>query len=80
MHENSHFLLKIILKCIQKRINRKCFQKISSRELPHSKRVSEIFIFYIKNGRFLNFYIRNRNLKKNIYKKWYFSKFFKVKI
>ena len=52
LHENSHFLFKIILKFSQKRINRKSFQKISSRELPHSKSVSEIFIFYLKNSSF----------------------------
>ena len=52
LHENSHFLFKIISIFIQKRINRKCFQKISSRELPHSKRISEMFIFYIKNDSF----------------------------
>ena len=45
LHENSHFLFKIISKYILKRINRKCFQKFSSPELPHSNRVSKIFIF-----------------------------------
>ena len=69
MHENSYFLFEIISKFTQKRINRKCFQKISSRELPHSKRVSEIFIFYLKNGSFLkNIYIKKWQLKKNYIK------------
>ena len=36
-----------------KRINRNRFSKISSREIPHNKCVSKIFIFYIKNGIFL---------------------------
>ena len=35
-----------------KRINRNMFSKIYSREIPHSKRVSKINIFYIKNGNF----------------------------
>ena len=37
----------------------KKFSKFSSRELPHSQRVSKIFNFYIKNGNFLKFYIKN---------------------
>ena len=62
--QNNHFLFKIISKFTQKRIIRKSFQNISSRELPHNKRVSAIFIF----------------LYKKYIKKWYFLKFFKVKI
>ena len=42
----------------------KVSKKIASQKLPHSKRVSEIFIFYLKNGSFSKFYIKNGNLKK----------------
>ena len=51
----SYFFMKIAIlvsKYTPKRINRNMFSKISSLEMPHSKRVSKIFIFYIKNGNF----------------------------
>ena len=54
LHENSHFLFKIILKIHTKTYQSSKFSKISSRELPHCKRVSEIFMFYLKNGSFNN--------------------------
>ena len=38
------FYSRLFKKYTPKRINRKCFQKIYSRELPHNKRVSKIFI------------------------------------
>ena len=38
----------LVSKYTPKRINRNMFSKISSREIPHSKRVSKIMIFYIK--------------------------------
>ena len=41
LHESSHFIFEII-------------SKYSSKIL-HSKRVSKIFTFYIKNGNFCNF-------------------------
>ena len=47
MKIGSHFRFKIISKYTPKRINHKMFSKISSRELPHSKRVSKIYISYI---------------------------------
>ena len=40
----------LVLKYTPKRINRNMFSKIFSREIPHSKRVSKIIIFYIKNS------------------------------
>ena len=43
----------LVSKYTPKRINRNRFLKISSREIPHNKCVSKIFIFYIKNGIFL---------------------------
>ena len=59
---NMYFCMKIAIfysrlfsKLTQKRINRKSFQKNSPRELPNSKRVSEIFIFYLKNRSFKKF-------------------------
>ena len=42
----------LVSKYTPKRINRNRFSKISSREIPHNKCVSKIFIFYIKNGIF----------------------------
>ena len=39
----------LVSKYTPKRINRNRFSKISSREIPHNKCVSKIFIFYIKN-------------------------------
>ena len=42
----------LVSKYTPKRINRNMFSKISSREIPHSKRVSKIIFFYIKNGNF----------------------------
>ena len=51
----------LVSKYTPKRINRSMFSKISSREIPHSKRISKIIIFYIKNGNFW---------KKNTYKIW----------
>ena len=51
----------LVSKYTPKRINRNRFSKISSREIPHNKCVSKIFIFYIKNGIFL---------KKNKDKMW----------
>ena len=74
----ANFYSRLFYKFKQKRINRKSFQKKFSRELPHSKRVSEIFMFYLKKWQFLKIYVKNDNLKK-LYKKWYFLKFFKVK-
>ena len=70
MKFNSHFLFKIISKYIPKCINRKCFQKVSSRELPNSKRVSKIFIFYTRKWYFKIFYIKNGSLKKIKFKIW----------
>ena len=56
------FLFKILSKYTLKRINRKMFSKISLRELPYSKHVSKIFIFYIKKMVFLKkIYIKNSN-------------------
>ena len=55
------FYSRLFLKFTQKRINRKSFQKISSGELPHSNRVSEIFMFYLKKWQFLKIYVRNGN-------------------
>ena len=49
----------LVSKYTPKRINRNMFSKKFSREIPHSKCVSKIIIFYIKNGIFL---------KKNKYK------------
>ena len=46
--KNGHFLFKVVSKYTPKHINRKTFPNISSKELPHSKRVSKIFTFYIK--------------------------------
>ena len=43
----------LVSKYTPKRINRNRFSKISSREIPHNKCVSKIFVFYIKNGIFL---------------------------
>ena len=43
----------LVSKYTPKRINRNMFSKIFSWEIPHSKRVSKIFIFYIKNSNFL---------------------------
>ena len=43
----------LVSKYTPKCINRNRFSKISSREIPHNKCVSKIFIFYIKNGIFL---------------------------
>ena len=40
----------LVSKYTPKRINRSMFSKISLWEIPHSKRVPKIFIFYIKNG------------------------------
>ena len=40
----------LVSKYTPKRINRNMFSKMSSREKPHSKHVSKIFIFDIKNG------------------------------
>ena len=51
------FLFKILSKYTPKRINRKMFLKISSRELSYSKHVSKIFIFYIKKMVFLKKYL-----------------------
>ena len=69
---NMYFCMKIaifystlFLKFTQKRINRG--QKKFSRELPHSKRVSEIFMFYLKKWQFIKIYVKNGNLKKYIY-------------
>ena len=56
------FYSRLFLKFTQKRINRKRFQKFFSQELPHSKRVSEIFMFYLKK------LCKNGNLKKNYIK------------
>ena len=42
----------LVSKYTQKRINRNMFSKNFSRETPHSKCASKIFIFYIKNGNF----------------------------
>ena len=70
MKFNSHFLFKIISKYIPKCINRKCFQKVSSRELPNSKRVSKILIFYTRKWYFKIFYIKNGSLKKFKFKIW----------
>ena len=44
--------MKIAILVTPKRINRNMFSKFSLGEIPHSKRVSKIFIFYIKNGNF----------------------------
>ena len=48
LHGNSHLLFKIISKYTPKRIDHKMFKKISSLELPYSKRVSKIYVIYIK--------------------------------
>ena len=48
----------LVSKYTPKRNNRNMFSKISSWEIPHSKRVSKIFIFYIKNG---NFWKKNKD-------------------
>ena len=48
----SHFLFKILSKYTPKRIKGGTFSKISSRELPHSKHVSKIIIFYVEKGIF----------------------------
>ena len=42
----------LVSKYTPKRINRNMFSKNVSREIPHSKRVSKIINFYIKNGNF----------------------------
>ena len=42
----------LVSKYTPKRINRNMVSKISLCEIPHSKRVTKIFIFYIKNGNF----------------------------
>ena len=42
----------LVSKYTPKRINHNMFSKISSGDIPHSNRVSKIFIFYIKNGNF----------------------------
>ena len=62
---NMYFCMKIAIfysrlfkKFTQKRINRKTFQKNFSQELPHSKRVSEIFMFYLKKWHFLKNYVK----------------------
>ena len=38
----------LVSKYTPRRINRNMVSKISSCEIPHSKRVSKIFLFYIK--------------------------------
>ena len=43
----------------------KVFKKFLHENYPKaSKHVSEILIFYLKNGSFLKFYIKNSKLKK----------------
>ena len=42
----------LVSKYTPKRINRNMFSKSSSWEILHSKRLSKIFIFYIKRGNF----------------------------